>query len=72
MNMEYTIISKYNMNDLIEEVNSFINKGWIPQGGIYQDNYDSYCQAMINNSKSMEYVSGKMDRENNVYGPIKN
>ncbi|MDM8001216.1 MAG: DUF1737 domain-containing protein [Dehalococcoidia bacterium] len=32
--MEYRIISKSNMKDLVEEVNSAIKEGWRPQGGV--------------------------------------
>jgi len=32
--MQYTLIKKTDANDLIEEVNSYINKGWKPTGGV--------------------------------------
>ncbi len=32
--MEYTVIKKTDANELISEVNTWINKGWKPTGGI--------------------------------------
>jgi len=32
--MEYTMIKKTDANDLIAEVNVWMNKGWKPSGGI--------------------------------------
>ncbi len=32
--MEYTVIKKTDANDLVTEVNAWMNKGWRPTGGI--------------------------------------
>jgi len=32
--MEYMVIKKTDANELIEEVNAWINKGWKPTGGV--------------------------------------
>ena len=32
--MEYTVIKKTDVNDLITEVNVWMNKGWQPSGGV--------------------------------------
>ena len=32
--MEYTVIKKTDANDLITEVNEWMNKGWKPSGGV--------------------------------------
>ena len=32
--MEYTVIKKTDANDLVTEVNTWINKGWKPLGGV--------------------------------------
>ena len=32
--MEYIVVKKTDANDLVAEVNSYINKGWKPLGGV--------------------------------------
>ena len=46
---EYTVITGQTITNLIQEVNKFISKGWIPIGGctcITLNMYPSYMQTM--------------------------
>ena len=45
--MEYSVVKENNINDLEEKVNSLIERGWIPQGGIGVSSNNYYVQAMI-------------------------
>jgi hypothetical protein len=46
--MEYSVVKENNINELQEKVNSLIERGWIPQGGIgVSSSYGYYVQAMI-------------------------
>lgn len=52
--MEYKVIYSYDLYKLMEEVQTQIKKGWIPQGGvsavpisIVRNNETKYLQAMI-------------------------
>lgn len=47
--MEYTILKANDVDSLIELVNLYITKGWVPQGGvsIAIDHYAYFYQAMI-------------------------
>lgn len=48
--MEYTVVVNKRVKGLIEEVNSLIKEGWIPQGGFHDTtgHYGSlFHQAMI-------------------------
>jgi len=47
---EYTVLLSISIQDLIEEVNSFIKEGWQPLGGIVVDSgkqCDMFLQTMI-------------------------
>ncbi len=49
---EYTVVTKNNLDDLIDEVNRMIEIGWIPTGGIAVKegaDHDHYLQAVIRN-----------------------
>ena len=48
--MRYVIISEIDINVMINAINSMINKGWKPIGGIAYNKDDGYLQAMIRNS----------------------
>jgi len=46
--MEYLVVKENNINELQEKVNSLIERGWIPQGGVgVSSSYGYYIQAMI-------------------------
>lgn len=46
--MEYTIVSDYNVQELIKQVKLLINQGWEPLGGICVCGYTTkLLQAMI-------------------------
>ncbi len=55
--MEYIILEQAKVPQLVEEVNSFIKMGWIPQGGMMpkfmkvqfsnMDNSEAFYQTMI-------------------------
>ena len=44
--MEYTVTSSQSLSDLKKQVNSLIQRGWIPQGGLTMES-GFYAQAMI-------------------------
>lgn len=44
--MEYTLVKTSTYKGLIKEVNDLIKKGWIPQGGIMEDQSGRCLQAM--------------------------
>lgn len=51
--MQYTVVEKRNIENLITEVNRLIGEGWIPQGGICESGSDNnflFFQAMIKKS----------------------
>ena len=50
--MEYTIVTKKEIWDLKSSVQSNINDGWVPVGGIGYGN-GSYLQAMVREEKPM-------------------
>ncbi len=43
--MKYKVISRYDINALVDEVNILMKKGWKPQGGI--------CAAVNNHNLSL-------------------
>lgn len=53
--MQYTVINKYDLDKLIDEIKIYIKKGWKLQGGICTavNNHNmslfetTYCQAMV-------------------------
>ena len=47
--MRYILVSGLNHLDFVSEVNKYINKGWIPQGGffMFKNDITKYYQAMI-------------------------
>ncbi|EGN75173.1 hypothetical protein A28LD_1188 [Idiomarina sp. A28L] len=45
--MEYTLVKTVTYAGLIKEVNDLIKRGWIPQGGIMEDQHGRCLQAMI-------------------------
>lgn len=45
--MKYIILMSDTLKVLQRAVNSMINEGYIPQGGITIDNTNSFIQAMI-------------------------
>lgn len=45
--MEYTITSSESLSDLKKQVNTLIQRGWIPQGGLATVIPGFYAQAMI-------------------------
>jgi hypothetical protein len=52
--MEYKILDSNEFYKLEQMVNSYINKGWIPQGGVTltkDQGYSVYAQAMIKEAK---------------------
>ena len=45
----YDVVEGYSLSELIEEVNTSIQKGFIPIGGVFIDvNDDYYKQTMFN------------------------
>lgn len=56
--MRYTVLSRYELTNLINDVQEYIELGWIPQGGIasatWVDGWDihqfRFLQAMIHPS----------------------
>lgn len=52
--MEYIIIERDDVDDLSEKINSLMEDGWKPQGGVSAYSFDLhyyYCQAMIRKHK---------------------
>jgi hypothetical protein len=47
--MIYRLIKTMSYKGLVEEVNEYIAKGWIPQGGVMEDSNGRCLQAMIKN-----------------------
>ncbi len=50
--LEYTVIKKNSLSELIDEVNRMIEEGWLPLGGISTKesiNQDHFFQAMTRN-----------------------
>ena len=46
--MEYEIITSSYIEEMIDKVNEEIKKGWLPQGGIAYNSFQSrYLQAML-------------------------
>ncbi|HRJ90767.1 MAG TPA: hypothetical protein PLU21_00995 [Candidatus Saccharibacteria bacterium] len=45
--MQYIIIQQSSLNNLANEVNQQIEKGYKPLGGIAVDTYHNYIQAMV-------------------------
>jgi hypothetical protein len=48
--MQYTVVTFVKLEDLIKEVNSLMQKGWLPQGGICLNSFvvdGRYFQAMV-------------------------
>jgi hypothetical protein len=45
--MKYTVVRENSTKELLEKVNSLIERGWIPQGGIAVSDNGFYVQAMI-------------------------
>ncbi|MDP4486445.1 hypothetical protein CWB89_00230 [Pseudoalteromonas piscicida] len=45
--MEYTLVKTATYKGLIKEVNELIKQGWIPQGGVMEDQNGRCLQAMI-------------------------
>jgi len=48
--MKYTLVRTSSANELEEQVNSLIEIGWTPQGGIALSDNGFYAQAMIKSS----------------------
>jgi hypothetical protein len=66
--INYNIVQGSSMSNLVDEVNSWLNEGWICQGGVftigqrYQQEY--WAQAMIkceNKNEMKEYMGGLFD-----------
>ena len=52
--MQYTILDSNEFYKLEKMVNSYIEKGWVPQGGVAaakDQGYSVYAQAMVKESK---------------------
>lgn len=45
--MEYIILKTLSYSGMTEDVNKYIKKGWIPQGGVTEDQNGKVIQAMI-------------------------
>lgn len=56
--MRYTVVRGYNLPEFLAEVNGYLEKGWVPQGGIgvTGKNYSFafYVQAMVYQTKGDE------------------
>ena len=48
--MKYTLVRTSSANELEQQVNSLIEIGWTPQGGIAISDNGVYAQAMIKSS----------------------
>ena len=48
--MLYTLIRENSAKELEQKVNSLIERGWLPQGGIAVSDSGFYVQAMIKNN----------------------
>jgi len=44
--MKYSVVKENSINTLQEKVNSLMERGWIPQGGIGVSSNGYYVQAM--------------------------
>jgi hypothetical protein len=45
--VEYNVIIVNNPERLVRLVNQAISEGWLPQGGITNNGYGSWAQAMV-------------------------
>jgi hypothetical protein len=64
----YSVESSPNLVDLIEKVNQQIKVGWIPQGGIFIDEY-KYYQAMCAYNTLGPYITRNVERESEEHEP---
>jgi hypothetical protein len=50
--MKYIVVTENSILKLETEINSYIKRGWIPQGGVAILDNNFYVQAMIKTNKN--------------------